>query len=74
MTQALEGLKPRTEQFIFTDQEPTGITAYDARPGEAGADWADIWRFKLPPGYQYVFDELDTFSAYLARLAEHLPA
>ena len=67
-------LQERTETFIFSDQEPSGITAYDGVAGEAGSDWADIWRYKLPAGYSYVFDQLDTFSAYLARLAENIDA
>ena len=64
------GVQERLEEFMLTDQEPTGLTATDGSAGEAGADWADIWEFQLPAGYTYIFDARDTFSAYLEKLAE----
>ena len=62
----------KIEPFLLTDQEPIGLTAYDGHPGEAGADWADVWKFQLPAGYTYVFDRDDTLSVYLEYLAEDL--
>ena len=64
-------IKERVEPFQLTDQE-SGITAFDASPGEAGADWADVWKFQLPAGYTYLFDRQDTLSLYLAKLAENI--
>lgn len=57
------------EPFIVTDQT-SGITATDAAAGEAGADWAEIWRYQLPAGFTYHFDRRDTFSAYIEKLSD----
>ena len=65
-------IKERVEPFALTDQEPTGVTAYDASPGETGAPWADVWKFQLPAGYTYLFDRRDTFSLFLVKLAENI--
>lgn len=63
-------LMQRLEPYSFNDQEPAGLTAIDGAPGEAGAHWADVWKFQLPAGYSYVFDRSSIFSAYLAYDAE----
>ena len=57
------------EPFMLTDQT-SGIVATDACAGEAGADWAEIWRYQLPAGFTYRFDRRDTFSAYIEKLAD----
>lgn len=62
-------LEQKLEPFILSDQTPN-IVATDASAGEAGADWAEIWRYQLPAGFSYVFDRRDTFSAYIEKLAD----
>ena len=62
-------VEQKTEPFILSDQTP-GIVATDACAGEAGADWAEIWRYQLPAGFTYEFTRQDTFSAYIEKLAD----
>lgn len=65
-------LQQRLEPYSFNDQEPTGLEAIDGAPGEAGSDWADIWKFQLPAGYCYHFDRSSVFAAYLQYVKEVL--
>lgn len=62
----------RLEPFSFNDQEPSGLTAINGAPGEAGAEWADVWKFQLPAGYNYFFDRGSIFAAYLQYRKEHV--
>lgn len=61
-TEAIERLEP----FSFTSNEPSGLTEVDGAPGDEGADWADVWKFVLPAGFNYIFDPSSVLSAYLA--------
>jgi hypothetical protein len=62
-------IQERLEVFSFTDQEPVGLSSWDATPNQTNNGWVDLWQFQLPPGYTYIYDRSSIFSLYLSKLA-----